>query len=837
MASKPSSTQPLVSPTPSASPGANTTTPASSSKNAASSSSSSIDLSNLCHLTISQLQADGNKLTAPCFLCGLLVHHHVTSASSSSHSPSSSKSLDKTVKADMPLWKTDFKVCAPFFKRIEQVFNIHSIHDDVLRRKYLYVTLSDLDAFDVQYVYDNIIQSSLSWDDVKLAFIKRFEQFDHVARLQRDFNNIRYESKDTVQSFSHRFINYCTNLGYDVDAQMTRDRFFLSLPPHVYKRFLVQCHARSVDVASFASLSLIIDELTKLEVIHSTSSSTTTPSSSTSSFDKTKSSSPALHCKWHPLSTTHSTSQCRSHGSSDAAKKVSFASGSSSPVRPNQDKAASPAMSNVTCYACGQKGHLANHPSCPKKASSPSTSNTQSRIPTYRGSPSPSTTASTGMQLRTPLERAPSAAHLLSSSSSSSIKTVDTVNENDSSPMSTSERYLSAIDRCLPPEVLTLEASSTFTAPLTLTLVIADTKYLGLVDTGACSSCVDPLIPVTYGLSVTPVKGKVRMADVNVVSSRIGTCSIQATIVRDDNTAVTCTHLFEVLPLFDRNKGYHFIIGRDILYPLFHHGMSASYFMPDSHVSLPSFDDPLLADIVDTIRAPVSHDSSRFIGLSTLIIDDGSLDITVSETVAASISEDLEMLESLVHDTGAGDTPPDEHPVRPSLVSSSSSSSSTDLFDLDSTTPDDVRREYSDKLSHLRKLLTLNETIAGFCTLPDSQVQLVVDESKLHLLYRRQYPIAHQLWALADKVILRWFDTGKITHAPVGCPYNLPLTIAPKKDDAGGLTGIRVCLDTRVLNSILINTDRFQIPNIRDTLEMFANCELFGEFDLSEAYL
>jgi hypothetical protein len=152
MASKPSSTQPLVSPTPSASPGANTTTPASSSKNAASSSSSSIDLSNLCHLTISQLQADGNKLTAPCFLCGLLVHYHVTSASSSSHSPSSSKSLDKTVKADMPLWKTDFKVCAPFFKRIEQVFNIHSIHDDALRRKYLYVTLSDLDAFDVQYV-------------------------------------------------------------------------------------------------------------------------------------------------------------------------------------------------------------------------------------------------------------------------------------------------------------------------------------------------------------------------------------------------------------------------------------------------------------------------------------------------------------------------------------------------------------------------------------------------------------------------------------------------------------------------------------------------------------
>jgi hypothetical protein len=441
------------------------------------------------------------------------------------------------------------------------------------------------------------------------------------------------------------------------------------------------------------------------------------------------------------------------------------------------------------------------------------------------------------MQLRTPLERAPSAAHLLSSSSkTASIKSVDTIVDDATVD---SERHLSAIDRCLPAEVLTVDATSTLTAPRTVTIIVAGTKYLGLVDTGACSTCVDPLIPVTYGLTVTPVKGKVRMADVNVVASRIGTCTITAAIERDDSSLATFTHSFEVLPLFDRNKGYHFIIGRDLLYPVFHRGLSPSYFMPDSHVCLPSFDDPLLADIVTTIRAPVSHDASSSIAMNTLIIDDGSLDVTVTDTVAASISEDLEMLESHIHDTGAGDTPPDEHPVRPSLISSSSSTStsSSDLFDLDSTTPDDIRREYSDKLSHLRKLLIVNESIGGFCTLPDSQVQLVVDESKLHLLYRRQYPIAHQLWSLADKVILRWLDTGKITHAPVGCPYNLPLTIAPKKDDSGGLTGIRVCLDTRVLNSILVNTDRFQIPNIRDTLEMFANCELFGEFDLSEAYL
>ena len=73
--------------------------------------------------------------------------------------------------------------------------------------------------------------------------------------------------------------------------------------------------------------------------------------------------------------------------------------------------------------------------------------------------------------------------------------------------------------------------------------------------------------------------------------------------------------------------------------------------------------------------------------------------------------------------------------------------------------------------------------------------------------------------------------------APVGCEFNLPLTIAPKKDEDGKLTGIRVCLDTRILNAILLSTDKFLIPQIRDTLALFSHCHLFGEFDLSEAYL
>ena len=58
--------------------------------------------------------------------------------------------------------------------------------------------------------------------------------------------------------------------------------------------------------------------------------------------------------------------------------------------------------------------------------------------------------------------------------------------------------------------------------------------------------------------------------------------------------------------------------------------------------------------------------------------------------------------------------------------------------------------------------------------------------------------------------------------------------VAPKKDEHGKMTGIRVCIDPRPLNAALISNDRFPLPFIRDTLEVYGGCSLFGEFDLSD---
>ena len=138
----------------------------------------------------------------------------------------------------------------------------------------------------------------------------------------------------------------------------------------------------------------------------------------------------------------------------------------------------------------------------------------------------------------------------------------------------------------------------------------------------------------------------------------------------------------------------------------------------------------------------------------------------------------------------------------------------------------------------IRAALSRNEAFTGFCHLPEAVLRLVVrPDVTAAQLRRRQYRIEQQLVPRVDAVIARWLGDGKICLAPPGCAYNNPLVVAPKKDEAGNLCDIRVCLDTRALNDVLVNEDCHPLPYIRVALEKFGGCVMFGEFDLSEAYL
>ncbi|KAH9250385.1 hypothetical protein BASA81_011792 [Batrachochytrium salamandrivorans] len=79
-------------------------------------------------------------------------------------------------------------------------------------------------------------------------------------------------------------------------------------------------------------------------------------------------------------------------------------------------------------------------------------------------------------------------------------------------------------------------------------------------------------------------------------------------------------------------------------------------------------------------------------------------------------------------------------------------------------------------------------------------------------------------------------QTGKVTDAPIGCQYNNPLLVVPKKDLEGKLSKVRVCIDPRQLNKQL-QADRFPLPLIKDIFSFFANSKIFSTIDLEQAYL
>ena len=133
--------------------------------------------------------------------------------------------------------------------------------------------------------------------------------------------------------------------------------------------------------------------------------------------------------------------------------------------------------------------------------------------------------------------------------------------------------------------------------------------------------------------------------------------------------------------------------------------------------------------------------------------------------------------------------------------------------------------------------LAVNENISGFCAMPDAEVYLHVNPELVHTLFRKQYKVPQVAYEAVTECINRWYETGRIELAPPNCAYNSALVVAPKKDSYGIFTGFRICLDTRPLNNALTSTDRFQLPYIRHVLENFVGCNIFGEFDLSEAYL
>ena len=352
-----------------------------------------------------------------CNFCGVSVHIHHQSLDPSSSTPplvSSSSSniktkLDKNIIYQLPKWKTQYKLCTPFFNTLEMLFSVHDVTDESLFKKYLQLSLSDLPDFEKLYAHTHITSdSSLSWSLVKLLFSQRFESYDHINQLKRQYQRLKYNiHDDNIQSFSHRFINLCTQLSYDINSSPIIDNFLFLLPSDMHRRFSMQCQYRQTSLSSYTKLDAIINDITLLEnsynnvqhfssphhnnnynnistnnnnnynnnhdhndhittyssskhvTFQGSSNDGSYPSSSPSSLSPVK-----LQCINHPHSTSHTTAECRY----TTSQSSSFVPSSTPSLKFQPSNLSSPGKTQPICHSCGQPGHYS--PQCPNKLSS-----------------------------------------------------------------------------------------------------------------------------------------------------------------------------------------------------------------------------------------------------------------------------------------------------------------------------------------------------------------------------------------------------------------------------------------------------------------------------------
>jgi hypothetical protein len=70
---------------------------------------------------------------------------------------------------------------------------------------------------------------------------------------------------------------------------------------------------------------------------------------------------------------------------------------------------------------------------------------------------------------------------------------------------------------------------------------------------------------------------------------------------------------------------------------------------------------------------------------------------------------------------------------------------------------------------------------------------------------------------------------------PSQIPWNFPIIIVPKKQDASGKRKWRICVGFRKLNDVTIG-DSFPLPNIQDILHTLGRARYFSALDYASGY-
>jgi hypothetical protein len=283
------------------------------------------------------------------------------------------------------------------------------------------------DAAKAEWVINNIVKKTKKWNEACRLFIEHFQDRDHRAQWNENYEKCKQLSSETVQSYADRFRLICTQLGIADDNDRAIEHFLNHLTPSMVSLYYPHMTSLMASAkvaggvmlkklqAEVGSLDGVIQHCIQLDVAHRTATQAIAQrqaSAGGSSSFSTHQNKPFSHsnfhqnnnkrkfstfsrnnqrrtpfnsssgkreerskqggCKYHPNATDHVTADCR-YGQflqrTGTAQTTTFT-----------DKTKE--TPTVSCYKCGEKGHFANK--CPKKESSANPSYNNNKKPALR---------------------------------------------------------------------------------------------------------------------------------------------------------------------------------------------------------------------------------------------------------------------------------------------------------------------------------------------------------------------------------------------------------------------------------------------------------------------
>ena len=217
---------------------------------------------------------------------------------------------------------------------------------------FTYVVEDDTAA---EWVHTHIIDAVLKpdWKKACNLFTEHFQTSDYTATLRQQYRDCKQQKGESVQEYSDRFTDICTQLGIDDSSFMSIDQFTQGLYDPIarrYHNFIADECARN-ELYQVTSLCEAIRLCIRFDVANRTaylSGNTAKAQNRDSSVATDQSSkyrsSSHQYCSFHKVN-THSTAECKTlnykkqHPSSDSGSSVKHENKSN-------DK-----KKSVTCYS------------------------------------------------------------------------------------------------------------------------------------------------------------------------------------------------------------------------------------------------------------------------------------------------------------------------------------------------------------------------------------------------------------------------------------------------------------------------------------------------------